>query len=144
MNNFTEYLKRIKVDYIVSGSNIVIERESVDANTAHRIYAYAKSVDNKASILNDKNFNDRKTKKALLRNKKLCPQKVMQMTGWNYPKAYRFLKENGYEWERPSIERVSKRKVLMLYNKGLSQSEIAKRLDCTRQYVSLVLKGARK
>lgn len=125
-----------------TGDTIIIDRDTIDEKTANRIYAYARKVGKKVSICSKSTQKKQKLEAKLLSCEGLTPKKVMAKTGWNYQKAYKFLKANGIEWERPKLKaNISKATIVRLHEKGMSGNAIAKRVGCSRQYVSLVING---
>jgi len=133
-----EYLARCKRN----GDVIVVHKDNLDDSMINRIYAYAKKYNEKVSVVSKSTREKQKIETKLLSCKGLTPKKVMAKTGWNYQKAYKFLKTNGIEWERPKLKaNISKATIVRLHEKGMSGNAIAKRVGCSRQYVSLVING---
>lgn len=132
-----EYLAKCKRNSGV----IIVYKDNLDDSMMNCIYAYAKKYNENVSVVSKSTREKQKMKVELLSCKNLSPKKVMEKTGWNYPKAYKFLKANGVEWKRPPAKRnISKATIIRLHQKGKSGNAIAKSVGCSRQYVSLVLK----
>lgn len=124
-----------------NGDVIIIYKDNLDDGMINRIYAYARKYNEKVSVVSKSTREKQKMEAKLLSCKNLSPKKIMEKTGWNYQKAYKFLKANGVEWKRPPLKRnISKATIIRLHQKGKSGNTIAKSVGCSRQYVSLVLK----
>lgn len=142
------FLKNENVSYTVNGTEIIVDKADVkDGRQLNRLYAYALCNGEKICVMKESTLKDRLLKEKLKKRKDLSPTVLMEELGWDYSRAYRFLKKNGYKWKRPKVEKernIDCGEVMNLYRKGVSQSDIAKNLGCSRQYVHLVVKGKKK